>query len=62
MTGHKNHPEIWAGGDFSMIDPSELIKRIAGRAELILGDVDQTIEAFTKPSPKTRRSAGSPLM
>ena len=48
VTGHKNHPEIWAGGDFSMIDPSELIQRIAGRAELILGDVDQTVEAFTK--------------
>jgi hypothetical protein len=48
VTGHKNHPEIWAGGDFSMVDPTELMNRIAGRAELILGDVDQTIEAFTQ--------------
>ena len=43
-----------------MIDPSELIQRIAGRAELILGDVDQTVEHLPRPSPKTRRSGGYP--
>ena len=46
VTGHKNHPEIWAGGDFPMVDSSELIKTIAGRADCILGDVNQTVGRF----------------
>lgn len=44
--GPKDHPELWSGGDFAMQDPAELRRRLDGKAELILGDIAETIEPF----------------
>jgi hypothetical protein len=46
-TGYKDHPELWSGGDFAMEDPALLIAKLKGKAELILGDINDTIDAFT---------------
>lgn len=44
--GYKDHPELWSGGDFSMGDVDALRRRLDGRAELIIGDIKDTIGAF----------------
>jgi hypothetical protein len=46
--GHKDHPELWSGGDFAMQDPAELRRRLDGKAELILGDIAETIDPFVQ--------------
>ena len=46
LAGYKDHPELWSGGDFSMGDAKQLRKKLEGRAELILGDINQTIAPF----------------
>ena len=46
-SGAKDHPEMWSGGDFPMGDPAQLRARLNGKAELILGDIKDTIGAFT---------------
>jgi len=46
-SGYKDHPELWSGGDFPMGDPEQLKTRLQGRADLILGDIQDTIESFT---------------
>ncbi len=45
-TGPKDHPELWMSGDFAMQDPDELRSRLAGQAELIIGDIANTIDPF----------------
>ena len=45
--GHKDHPELWSGGDFAMEDPALLRTKLNGKAELILGDINDTIDAFS---------------
>jgi len=45
-TGYKNHPELWREGDFSMEDQKRLLAKLDGRAELILGDIKDTILPF----------------
>lgn len=45
-SGFKDHPELWSGGDFAMEEPSALVARLKGKAELILGDISETIDAF----------------
>jgi len=45
--GYKDHPELWSGGDFPMGDPEKLRAQLKGRAELILGNIHDTIAAFT---------------
>ncbi len=44
--GYEDHPELWSAGDFAMVNKEELIKRIDGRAELLLGDIKDTISGF----------------
>jgi hypothetical protein len=46
--GYKDHPELWSGGDFAMGDPDTLRRELDGRAELILGDIADTIGPFTQ--------------
>lgn len=46
VTGFKDHPEIWNPGDFSMLGKDELMRRIGSRAELIFGDIKDTIGPF----------------
>lgn len=45
--GPADHPELWNPGDFSMGDVDGLRKRLSGKAELIIGDINNTIDAFT---------------
>lgn len=45
-SGYKDHPELWSGGDFPMGDPAKLKAELAGRADLVLGNIENTIEAF----------------
>jgi len=47
-SGPKDHPELWSGGDFAMQDPEDLKQRLAGRAELVLGDIAETIGPFVE--------------
>ncbi|MGC8640735.1 MAG: hypothetical protein ACP5XB_12765 [Isosphaeraceae bacterium] len=44
--GYEDHPELWAPGDFAMVNKDELTKRIEGRAELLLGDISDTVCGF----------------
>lgn len=46
--GFKEHPEIWSSGDFKLADSGELRARIGPRAELILGDIRESIGGFIK--------------
>jgi hypothetical protein len=46
VSGHKDHPEIWSAGDFTGPDKEELEKQVAGRAELIFGDIKDTVGPF----------------
>jgi len=54
VEGAKDHPEIWAGGDFAMETREALVARIGGRAELVFGDIGDTVEGFVRTlSPST---------
>lgn len=44
--GPKDHPELWTAGDFAMVNRNDLERRLAGRAELILGDIADTVSGF----------------
>ena len=44
--GHKDHPELWVPGDFVMPEPEAMKARFAGRAELIIGDIKDTLDPF----------------
>ncbi|WP_013324063.1 hypothetical protein [Gloeothece verrucosa] len=44
--GYKNHPEFWAQGDYPMTNKEKLIEKIENRAELILGDIKNTVNSF----------------
>lgn len=46
LEGPKDHPEMWSGGDFAMGDPEKLRAELGGKAELILGDIKDTIKGF----------------
>jgi hypothetical protein len=48
IQGYKDHPEIWNPGDFPMVDKDKLLASLEGRAEVIFGDVKDTIGAFTE--------------
>jgi hypothetical protein len=44
VQGYKDHAELWMDGDFAMQDRDGLVRRIDRRAELIFGDIAQTVE------------------
>jgi hypothetical protein len=46
INGYKDHPEIWNAGDFATEDRSTLENRLNGNAQIIWGDIEQTIEPF----------------
>jgi hypothetical protein len=43
VQGYKDHPELWNGGDFATEDKEALSRRVAGGAELIWGDIGDTV-------------------
>lgn len=45
--GFKDHPEIWSSGDFAMTDRGVLQRKLDGRAEIIFGDIENTVEGFS---------------
>jgi len=47
VEGYKDHPELWRIGDFATEDREGLIRRLGGRAEVIWGDIADTIGPFT---------------
>lgn len=47
LIGYRDHPELWRGGDFAMEDRDALMRKIAGRAEIVWGDIADTVGAFT---------------
>ena len=48
VEGYKEHPEVWSSGDFALVDVEKLKLRINGEAELIIGDIKDTIGGFVK--------------
>lgn len=53
IQGHKDHPELWNPGDFPMVDKDRLLASIEGRAEVIFGDIKDTIGPFTETLDRT---------
>jgi hypothetical protein len=47
VQGYKDHPELWNSGDFAMEDRETLVRKLGGRAEIIWGDIIDTIGPFT---------------
>ncbi len=43
---YRDHPELWSAGDFAMTNKEELRKRMGGGAELIFGDIKDTVDGF----------------
>ena len=48
IQGYKDHPEIWSPGDFTTADRERLAQRLGGRAEIIWGDIAETIDPFSE--------------
>lgn len=47
VEGYKDHPELWSPGDFATEDGEALVRQLACRAEIIWGDIANTVGAFT---------------
>jgi hypothetical protein len=47
VKGYKDHPELWNPGDFAMEDRDSLMQKIGNGAEIIWGDIAETIGPFT---------------
>jgi hypothetical protein len=47
VQGYKDHPELCNAGDFAMEDKEYLMGKIAGRVEIIWGDIAETVGSFT---------------
>jgi hypothetical protein len=46
IADYRDHPELWSAGDFAMTNKDDLRKRVDGRAELIFGDIKDTVDGF----------------
>lgn len=46
VSGYQDHPELWSVGDFAMTNKDELKRRVGNRAELIFGDIKDTVDGF----------------
>jgi hypothetical protein len=47
IQGYKDHPELWNPGDFATQDREALTRALGGRADMIWGDITDTIGPFT---------------
>jgi hypothetical protein len=48
---YRDHPEYYSKGDYPMQSPDKLIASLPENAQLILGDIHETVRRFTPPSP-----------
>jgi hypothetical protein len=48
VEGYKDHPELWNGGDFATEDRETLTRKLAGRAEMVWGDIADTVGPATE--------------
>jgi hypothetical protein len=46
FNGYKDHPETWVVGDYPMPNRNELVKKIGRSAELMFGDIGDTVHRF----------------
>jgi hypothetical protein len=46
VQGYKDHPELWKAGDFATEDRDGLMQKLSGRAEIVWGNVSDTIDKF----------------
>jgi hypothetical protein len=46
VESYKDHPELWSPGDFPMVDKAKLLARLNGQAEIVFGDVGDTVPAW----------------
>jgi hypothetical protein len=46
IEGFRDHPELWSAGDFPMANREELLRRVDRRAEVIFGDIKDTVDGF----------------
>ena len=46
VQGYKDHPELWNPGDFAMEDRDTLMRKLGGRAEMVWGDIADTVGPF----------------
>jgi hypothetical protein len=46
LQGHRDHPELWEKGQFLLPDAAALRQRLPDFAELHIGDIADTIDAF----------------
>jgi hypothetical protein len=46
IQGYKDHPELWNPGDFTMEDRDTLMHKLGGRAEIVWGDIADTVGPF----------------
>jgi hypothetical protein len=53
IVGYKDHPEVFNQGDFVTEDKESLIRKLDGRAEVIWGDVAETVGPFTDAVEQT---------
>jgi hypothetical protein len=51
--GYKDHPEIWNAGEYKMTDPAALRAKLPDFAQLIIGDIGETIGEFEAVLSKT---------
>jgi hypothetical protein len=48
VDGYKDHPELWSRGDFPMTSREDLLRRVGGKAEVIFGDIADTVDGFVE--------------
>jgi hypothetical protein len=53
FTGYKEHPEVWSQGDFALVNTDALRQKINGQAELVIGDIQDTVGDFLKTVSKS---------
>jgi hypothetical protein len=53
IDGYRDHPELWSAGDFKMTNRAELCRRLGSRAELVFGDIKDTVQGFVATLDET---------
>lgn len=54
LVDYRDHPELWTAGDFKMEDPALLRQKLPSFAELIIGDVGDTVAEVLEKAGKAK--------